>query len=201
VWYLNANDDVRTPSQITVFPKLLCHLLLWNPCNLARHSTAYSNISCQRIRALDLSIYRVRLQADDIPKLGVLLPKSDGEEQLVGLPTTLPMGWVNSPPFLCPITETITDLANEATKHAMKSPPHCRLENAADTQPATEPVPLEPAPAADASVTLPVPTVPCRDYKQRPLAEHDLYMDDFLSLAQGNKKMTSNDSTHPVPYT
>ena len=31
---------------------------------------------------------------------------------MIGFPMILPMGWVDSPPFLCAITKTVADLAN-----------------------------------------------------------------------------------------
>ena len=49
---------------------------------------------------VDLSdgFYRVNLNIDDIPKLGVAFPTEPGQEPLIALPLVLPMGWKNSPP-------------------------------------------------------------------------------------------------------
>ena len=63
---------------------------------------------------LDLSIgfYRVRLRVEDIPMLDVAFPVGPGEEPLVVLPLTLPMGWMERPPYFCSATETLVDLIN-----------------------------------------------------------------------------------------
>ena len=64
---------------------------------------------------LDISdgFYRVNLNIDNIPKLGVAFPTRPGEPKLVALPLVLPMGWKNSPPIFSAATETIADLANQ----------------------------------------------------------------------------------------
>ena len=58
--------------------------------------------------------YRIGLRPTDAPKLGLIFPSRKGEEELVAIPLTLPMGWKNSPPLFCMATETVADLANEA---------------------------------------------------------------------------------------
>ena len=58
--------------------------------------------------------YRIALNINDIPKLGVVFPSPEDEEPLVALPLVLPMGWKNSPPAFCATTETVADLANDA---------------------------------------------------------------------------------------
>jgi len=55
---------------------------------------------------------RVWLIADSIPQLAVTFPKYPGEEQLVGMPLTLPMGWLESVPYFCATTEMVADRAN-----------------------------------------------------------------------------------------
>ena len=85
---------------------------------------------------LDLSdgFYRVRLRVEDIPTLDVAFPVGPGEDPLVVLPLTLPMGWMESPPYFSSATETAVDLIN---LHASPSwdPPRHPLELAAGTQP------------------------------------------------------------------
>ena len=60
---------------------------------------------------VDLSdgFYRVALNDSAIAKLAVALPQFPGEERLLALPLVLPMGWVESPPFFCAVTETVAD--------------------------------------------------------------------------------------------
>ena len=67
---------------------------------------------------LDISdrFYRVNLNIDDIPKLGVAFPTKPGEPHLVAFPLVLPMGWKNSPPIFSAATKTIADLVNHQIK-------------------------------------------------------------------------------------
>jgi hypothetical protein len=55
--------------------------------------------------------YRVWLQQADILKLGVALPTSPGQPQLIAFPLALPIGWVESPPYFTALTEITGDLA------------------------------------------------------------------------------------------
>ena len=68
--------------------------------------------------------YRIGLLPTDAPKLGLIFPSRKGEEQLVAIPLTLPMGWKNSPPLFCTATETVADLANEALRTHQPSKQH-----------------------------------------------------------------------------
>ena len=79
---------------------------------------------------------RIRLQLHSIPIIGALLPALDGEEPMAGFPMILPMGWIDSPQFLCSVTETIADLANSklASPHHWSKQPH-RLDGLADSCP------------------------------------------------------------------
>ena len=73
--------------------------------------------------------YHLFLDPDDAPKLTVLMPRYEGEPQLVTVPLSLTMGWVSSPPTFCAASETATDLANASLfRHTV--PPH-RLERTA----------------------------------------------------------------------
>ena len=37
--------------------------------------------------------YRIGLHPTDVPKLGLVFPSGKGEEQMVAIPLTLPLGW------------------------------------------------------------------------------------------------------------
>jgi hypothetical protein len=91
------------------------------------------------LNKIDISdgFYRVPLNADMALKLACMLPREPGEPPLVAIPLALPMGWVESPPAFCAVTETIADMAN-ARMHLKYAPPH-RLEADADTKPPAEP--------------------------------------------------------------
>jgi len=73
---------------------------------------------------------------DAIPQLAVMFPKYPGEEQLVGMPLTLPMGWLESIPYFCASTEMVADQANNWCK-VENLPPH-PLECLALMKPADE---------------------------------------------------------------
>ena len=124
--------------------------------------------------------YRVWLTASTIPKLAVLLPATPGGPQLVAFPLALPMGWVESPPAFCAVTETAADLANSRLHHQY-APPH-RLERLAATPP-------EVPPTGTADTQVPPPAgAPSYTQATRPVQAVDLYMDDFIALAQGSPR-------------
>jgi hypothetical protein len=82
---------------------------------------------------------RVWISLATIPCLGAILPSFPDEEPLVAFPMILPMGWVDSPNFLCAVTETIADLANARfVANNMTTTVH-RLNNTACTLPDEEP--------------------------------------------------------------
>jgi hypothetical protein len=72
--------------------RILRHILLADH----RHGPIY-------IIKIDISdgFYRIDVNPDDIPRLGVVFPTGAGEEPLVAFPLVLPMGWKNSPPACC----------------------------------------------------------------------------------------------------
>ncbi|KAI2503277.1 adenylate kinase [Fragilaria crotonensis] len=137
----------------------------------------YGPVYLSKIDIAD-GFYRVWLQIDDIPKLGVALPTAPGSSPLVAFPLALPMGWVLSPPYFTVLTETASDLANAALQ---AQPPDSRLTQAhrleavADTPPAD----------ADSCAMLPHGPPPSLAVTGRPpVAYVDVYVDDFLLMAQ-----------------
>ena len=56
--------------------------------------------------------YRLFLAASDCPRLSIILPKYSEEEQLVAIPLACTMGWTQSPPTFCAMSETIADVTN-----------------------------------------------------------------------------------------
>ena len=119
--------------------------------------------------------YRVWLRIRDVPKLAIALPPIPGQPKLVAFPLVLPMGWTESPPHFCTLTETVADLANKAIVTNAPDQPH-RLERLADTSPA--PIQAKP-PTLDVNHNR-------RGRHQRPLAYIDVFVDDFLGVAQGS---------------
>ena len=53
---------------------------------------------------------------EDVPSLGVCLPPGPDGKNLVAFPLVLLMGWVESPPQFCAVTDTVEDLANTALR-------------------------------------------------------------------------------------
>jgi hypothetical protein len=135
--------------------------------------------------------YRVWIKATDVIKLGVSFPVLNGEEPLIAFPIVLPMGWTNSPPWFSGATETIADVANERIAK-WRNPPNHRLEAYASTPPAPAPC-VEIAPTAPlASLPLPILRDPnLRRDRAGTLASVDIFVDDFISAAQGSPERLS----------
>jgi hypothetical protein len=138
--------------------------------------------------------YRVWLQAEAALKLAVVLPSAEGQEPLLAIPLALPMGWVESPPAFCAVTETAADLANQKMHH--RHAPHHRLEGLANTTPPDTDQEATPEPTATAlpPSLLPPPTaapMPRRGHRRpfaTPVKGTDVYVDDFIGMAQGTEQ-------------
>ena len=136
----------------------------------------------------DLSdgFYRVGIVPEDIPKLGVIFPQIPGQpEPLVALPLVLPMGWKNSPPIFSTATETIADITNQRLSDYHYHPKLHHLDEVA----AEVILPDKPASTTatvDISVAVPVPSTrdPSLPTTGSPLQYVDIFVDDFVSLAQ-----------------
>ena len=122
--------------------------------------------------------YRIGLRAEDAPKLGLIFPGDSDGDPLVAIPLTLPMGWKNSPPIFCTATETVADLANEALRTHIPSRPH-KLDARAEN--------IVPAPApGEQKCFKDLGRDPYLQRKNAPLLAYvDVFVDDFLGLAQG----------------
>ena len=148
--------------------------------------------------------YQVWARTEDIPKLGVAFPELDGEEPLIAFPLALPMGWTESPPYFCAVTETIADLANERILK-WRNPIRHNLEPKASTPPEnatgapqtliTPPVkacptrPMVDTPAPPRPTTTPWLRDPSLTIRNpRILSQIDVFVDDFLGAAQGSKR-------------
>jgi hypothetical protein len=149
--------------------------------------------------------YRLFLRAKDCPRLAIILPKCEGEEQLIAIPMSCTMGWVQSPPTFSAMSETVADLANaNFSKSPRTAAPH-RLEEAASRLDdlATVPQPREPQDrAATARLAAlcplrsspsppdtPVPVArPSNCSYQRPVGDTDVFVDDFIQLGQGGTR-------------
>ena len=107
------------------------------------------NLGPVQMLKVDISdgFYRINLNIDDIPKLGLAFPAAKGEEQLIAFPLVLPMGWKNSPAIFSTATETITDLANARLQGGLTPPSH-KLDDAAEAIPTVSPLDSAPVPVS-----------------------------------------------------
>ena len=130
---------------------------------------------------LDISdgFYRIDISIKDIPKLGIVFPTRPGCEPLVALPLVLPTGWKNSPLAFCVATETATNLANTAIDSPLPPKPHPLNHHAAILD---DPHPLQ---IVDTSTSLQIGRDPCLPALGKETSYVDVFMDDFIALAQG----------------
>jgi hypothetical protein len=180
---INENTIRLAPTEAMQFGRALERVLH----KIQRADPRHGPVYLSKIDVAD-GFYRVDLETATAPTLAVILPHQAGEPPLVAIPLSLPMGWVESPPYFCAASETIADLAN-ATIHK-RFPPH-RLDALADTPPPSQ-SPLEPYPINHTPST-PQPTGAPREpaveaRPRRKLAYVDVYVDDFLGLCQGDRR-------------
>jgi hypothetical protein len=126
--------------------------------------------------------YRISINAEDVPKLGVMFP-SEGEP-LVGFPLVLPMGWMQPPPLFNAAMETVADLANHNMWDKLASSPH-RLDDISETPPPVVPN-VHRASAGRAPTHLPPQSSPA-GRPAPPVKSWDVYVDDCIALVQGNR--------------
>ena len=145
--------------------------------------------------------YRLFLKALDCLRLGLVLPKYAGEPQLIGIPLACTMGWVQSPPTFCTMSETVCDIANQAFKDSPRDAPPHRLEEPSaeqdDLSPSLEPRPREPddktandllAAFGDVDPLQPEAeecAPPSNMCSHTPVGHTDVFVDDFIQLGQG----------------
>ena len=191
---VNSETNKTAPRDAMQFGRTLARLF-------DKIFTAPSRFGPVHMLKLDIAdgFYQMRLRDKDIPSLGVILPTLPGHEKLVAFPLVLPMGWTESPPYFCTLTETATDIANTALSTHWDPPQH----------------PLE-AVAATTATTPPSRTLfsnnkaihslhrhlhhhhhtasrPSRHRHrpQQPLAAVDVFVDDHVALAQGSQQRRS----------
>jgi hypothetical protein len=178
---LNADTLRLAPAEAMQFGRALQRVLT----RVVHADPRYGPVHLAKIDIAD-GFYRVWLQADDVLKLGVVLPTHPQGVPLIAFPLALPMGWVESPPYFTALTETVCDLANrsindsqpDAARRHQRRAAH-RLERLADTAPEA------PHNTTSASTAPAVPTSSTLAGRTRaPVAAVDVYVDDFLLMAQ-----------------
>ena len=166
--FSNVNEETvpLAPREAMQFGKALQRVI----AKIVGADARYGSVHMAKIDIAD-GFYRIWVRTEDVPKLGVALPQVPGQPPLVAFPLALPMGWVDSPPYLTTLTETICDLSNaKLAQPAYQGAPH-RLEATAATGT---------LPHINRSQRRP-PNVLTRT---RPVASVDIYVDDFILLAQ-----------------
>lgn len=129
--FSDVNDETQalSPKESMQFGKALPRLL---------QKIRFADPSLGPVYILKVDVadgfYRIWVEAQSVPSLGVCFPNLPGEEALVAFPLALPMGWTESPPYFCAFTETIADLANAHINQRADPLPH-RLEREAATVP------------------------------------------------------------------
>ena len=171
---------------------------------LLRHANARYGPTRMAKHDVKDGFYRLFLRLLDCLRLAVLLPLYEGEPQLIAVPMACTMGWVQSPPTFCTMSETICDLANESLARLAASTPCHRLEDVAgesdDLLPSMTPRPIpederqadeelallsrDPNPARERLEIVP----PSNCQVSKPLSYTDVFMDDFIQLGQGGRE-------------
>ena len=156
-----------------------------------------------QLNKTDLSdgFYRVDLNVDDIPKLGVVFPTKLGSEPMVALPMVLPMGWKNSPPAFSTATKMIADLANQRLGCSDYDPPDHPLDQmAAEVQVPERATPLS-SPTHGVAVEVPTARDPSLPTTGKPLEYVDIFVDDFVSLGQApNTRRVRKTLLHAIDH-
>lgn len=147
--------------------------------------------------------YRMFLRAADCPRLAIVLPKYEGEPQLIAIPMSSTMGWQQSPPTFSTMSETVTDETNRRFREQPTTVIPHRLESTAASMDdfSLTPVPRgqEDDEATRRLQALATPSLPEADLTdpphrpsnrpfQRPVGSTDVFVDDFIQLGQGSRR-------------
>ena len=146
--------------------------------------------------------YRLFLQALGCLRLALILPRYEGECQLIAIPMACTMGWVQSPPSFCTMSETICDIVNQRFQAKQPTPTH-RLEAAASSEDDLD-YSMQPRerPSTDSTADAALAALPgvqlCPEDDEpedvappsncalkRPVGLTDVFVDDFIQLGQG----------------
>jgi len=171
--YYGVNQETQqlSPSEAMQFGRALERILY----NVRHANPAYGPVFLGKIDLAD-GFYRVWLTTSAIPELAVAFPKYEGEEQMVAMPLVLPMGWVDSPPAFCAVTETVADIANNIPYQAAM-PPH-PMEGLVDTPPE----PLDDGGPRENEAHQGPPVL--RPFRH-PVRHIEIYVDDYVQQVQG----------------
>ena len=161
---------------------------------LARHQNPKFDLLKGSKHDVKDGFYRMFLNLKDCLRLSLVLPKYEGEDQLTAVPMSCTMGWVQSPPTFCTVSETVCDRANEHSGTA--SAPDHRLaaqagaeddyDRSLSPRPRSEEDLQADARLAEVAGSWPVdgpeppPPAPSNRPLQKPLAVTDVFVDEFI---------------------
>ena len=183
---VNFDTQKLAPPEAMQFGRALDRLLFRIRHANPRFGPVYMN-------KIDISdgFYRVWLTPHSAPKLAVVLPSRPGEDPLIAIPLVLPMGWVESPPTFCAVTETVADIANWRLPR-WYAPPH-RLEKFADTPPPVEETEVSPPVAVPSGPSAPGSSARCPSVQDCPSVK------DNVPFSSGVARMPAPLSAVDVP--
>ena len=203
---INETTLAHAPAEAMQFGGALPRVLY-----LARHADQkrYGPVRGAKLDMKD-GYYRLDLEPDDCPRLALILPRYEGEEQLVAIPLACTMGWIQSPPTFCVMSETTCDHANARFLASPKECPPHRLSHLAEAQDDLSPTltlapPSQEDKEADAKLQAlverpssePAPSDATDDWEPappsnrpltKPLGHTDVFVDDFIQVGQGGKR-------------
>ena len=122
-WGVNAETLPATPSEAMQFGHTLERILY----RIHHANPAFGPVYVGKID-ISNAFYHIPLVPNDALTLAVLLLQLPGKPPLVAIPLALPMGWIESPPYLCSATKTAADLAyhrmflNYLPPHQLETP-------------------------------------------------------------------------------
>ena len=180
--FVNGKTLGLAPKEAMQFGRAL-QRILWK---LVQCDRRHGPVRLIKVDIAD-GFYRIHVHPEDVPTLGVVFPSAPDGTKLVAFPLTLPMGWVESPPWFCVATETGADITNTWLQDGHTSGPH-RLDALADTEPDLQNLEIPYAAHKVRPLAIPPPPEPPLGPRKKPLAYVNVYVDDYLALAQGSKR-------------
>jgi hypothetical protein len=176
------------------------------PCILWLLRHANPKLGPDRLAKYDVKdgFYCLFLRAFDCLRLALVLPKYEGETQLVAIPLACTMGWVQSPLTFCTMSKTVCDLSNHAIRSKELAETAHRLETQAgvaddlsyswesrdkepeqaDADQALEPYSCGAVGPAKPEAVAPPSNMPFK----KPVGTTDIFMDDIIRVGQGGPK-------------
>jgi hypothetical protein len=179
MFYLVNEDTIELcPAECMQFFRALLRILQ----QIDRSDPCLGPVYLSKIDIVD-GFYRIDIRPDDIPKLAIMFPTQDGEEQFTGLPLVLTMGWKQSHRLFLTSTETVADLANTNLQAKVISQAHC-LDAVSESSIKLE-IPSPVNVSGPSHSPLPAPATQLHT-RPHPVKGWDVYVDDFIGMVQGS---------------